>query len=170
MKRILVLLFLLPAFAKAQQPSAEALAKEFIAAVKANSKERVKKLYPDKPTMERIYSEMVQEDKIAPQDTAGAREAMADMDDELNEIYGDAMRKIKAKKINPAQIIYKSAKLGPDLLESEDMPKGVKMYKGVILITAAGKAYYIEVAGIVEYKGSYYGIEVDKVGLGTPKK
>lgn len=167
MKHILVLLFLLPVLAKAQQPSAEALAKEFIAAVKANSKERFIKLYPDKATLRQMFTEMLREGSIPVTDTAEVLESMENMDEGLNKMYAGAMQIIKAKKINPAQLVYKSANLKE--YTEEDTPG--KLYQGNIIVTAAGKTYYIEVNGILEYKGSFYGIEVEDAGLVTkPKK
>lgn len=167
MKRILVLLFILPVFVKAQQPSTEVLAKEFIAAIKANSKERFKKLYPDKATLRQMFMEMLRDGKVPVSDTAEVLESMANMDEGLNEMYAGAMQIIKSKKINPAQLVYKSANLKE--YTEEDTPG--KLYQGKIIVTAAGKTYYIEVNGILEYKGSFYGIEVEDAGLvAKPKK
>lgn len=164
MKRILSLLFLLPVFAKAQQPSAEALVKEFISIIKTGEKARFHKLFPDKVTLNQMYSDMLREGKIPDSDTAEAREAMDDMSDEVNEIYGDVMRRIREKQINPAQLVFKSVAFKADSKDSE-MTSDMKLYKGSLYITAGAKTYLFEVEGILEYKGSFYGIDLAKITI-----
>jgi hypothetical protein len=161
MKLIAVIFITLISFsATAQMPATDSVAKEFIACVQTNDAARFARMYPDKETMKVILNDMNQKNGGNIIDSVTMGMVLGNMTNEFKGMFKKAMTSIKAKIKDPAAITYKSFKPSPF---KNDEETGEKIHSGVITVVAAGKTYLLKVDEILEYKNSFYGIELESV-------
>lgn len=161
MKKILLLLFVVPFFAQAQIPSPDSLARAFVSSIQNGDKEAFARLYPNRETMKEIMMGMMGGSGQMP-DSAQLDMVLGNMEEEYGEMYEKVLRKLKQKAINGRMLRFRSAKLVS--YQEQEMPgKNTTMYKGSILVSAGDKNYTLEISEILEFKGAYYGIELVSV-------
>ncbi len=168
MKKIVFLFLLAPFFTKAQQPSAEALTKEFINSMQQNDADKYVNLFPKLTLLnEMMTASMKDEDAekkesmksfLASQtDSSFALEMKAEFERDYN--------KIKKVVKNPSTIVFNNTVITPTQSNDEMFSKIGKAYDAVIFVTSQGKKYKLTLTEIVDYKSSFYGFNLKKVEL-----
>jgi hypothetical protein len=176
MKKLLLLLLLAPFFATAQQPSVEALTKEFINSIQLNNSDKYVKLFPNMQLLTEMMTAAMKDEDSAKQENMKASLASqtdSSFTEEMRAQFKNDYRKILQVIKNPASIVFTNVTVTPTQDNDEMFIKIGKGYDAIVFVTSEGKKYKLTLTEIIDYKNNFYGFNFKKIELITtaaPKK